>query len=98
MLSSFYLLALCSIVVLAAAETSYNVFTYDDGHGDDEHCCLVQIGDDFCLAKPLTRSLIQVDEDCHRLNPTEKTKNELGKVVRRLNVEKSRKISGDLLI
>jgi hypothetical protein len=98
MLSPSYLSAFCSIVLFLAVESSYNVFTYNNGLGDEEHCCLVQLGNEFCLATPLTRSLIQLNKDCPRLHPNTKSKNDLSKVARRLNVESSHKLGDEILI
>ncbi|CAF1142863.1 unnamed protein product [Adineta ricciae] len=99
MFSSVYLCGICSLILIGAVQSSYNVFTYkgDDGD-DDEHCCLVQLDDKFCLAQVLTNSLIQVDRDCQRLNANEKSKTYLSKVVRRLTVESSEKVGDQILI
>ncbi len=93
-LSSIYI----SLVLISTVESIYNVFTYTDGISTDEHCCLVQLSEHFCLAKPLTRSLIQVNKECQQVDVNEKHKNQLNKVVRRLNVETSKKLTDKILI
>ncbi|CAF1370150.1 unnamed protein product [Adineta steineri] len=95
MLLSVYSIGIFLIVFILTTESAYNVFTYD---GDDEHCCLVQINRDFCWAKPLTRSLIQVNKRCQPIDLNEKPRNYLNKVIRRLNVETSTKLGDKILI
>ena len=99
MFSSVYLCGICSLILIGVVQSSYNVFTYKgDGGDEDEHCCLVQLDDKFCLAQVLTNSLIQVDRDCQRLNANDKSKSCLSKVVRRLTVESSEKVGDQILI
>lgn len=86
------------LISLLTIESSYYAYTYDDGVGDDEHCCLVRLGEDFCLAKPLTRSLLQVNKQCQRLDNSEKNKNYLNKIVRRLDIESSKKVGDKILL
>jgi len=87
------------LIFILPIESNYYAYTYDDGTGgDDEHCCLVRLGEKFCLAKPLTRSLLQVDKKCQRLGVNEKNKNYLNKIVRRLNVETSEKVDKKILL
>jgi hypothetical protein len=96
-----YLFAIVLFSFVIKIESSYYVYTYDDGQSDDdddEHCCLVRLGEKFCLAKPLTRSLVQVNKECQRLGANEKHKNYLNQIVRRLNVETSKKFDEKILI
>lgn len=96
-----YLFAIVLFSFVIKIESSYYVYTYDDGQSDDdddEHCCLVRLGEKFCLAKPLTRSLVQVNKECQRLGANEKDKNYLNQIVRRLNVETSKKFDEKILI
>jgi hypothetical protein len=86
------------IFTLNIESATYNTFTYDDGVGDDEHCCLVQIGEKFCVGKPLTSSLVQVKKPCQHLDANEKNKDYLNKVVRRINVDSSKKVGGKILL
>ncbi len=92
------MIGLVVLLFIIKVESSYYVYTYDDGISDDEHCCLGRIGEDFCLAKPLTRSLVQVNKECQRLGANEKNKNYLNKIVRRLDVETSHKIDNQILL
>jgi hypothetical protein len=94
-----FAVVLCAFVI--KVESSYYVYTYDDAESDDdddEHCCLVRLGENFCLAKPLTRSLVQVDKECQRLGANEKNKNYLNKIIRRLNADTSDKLNDKILI
>jgi hypothetical protein len=90
--------AVVVFVFVIKIESSYYVYTYDDGRSDDERCCLVRLGEKFCLAKPLTRSLVQVNKECQRLGANEKNKNYLNKIIRRLNVNTSEKLNDKILI
>lgn len=92
-LSSAWILLLLVIKV----QSSFYVYTYDHDD-DDEHCCLVRLGEQFCLGKALTRSLIQVKKDCQRFEANDKKKDYLKKIVRRLNIERSEKIGEKILI
>ncbi|CAF3697041.1 unnamed protein product [Rotaria sp. Silwood1] len=93
-----FAISIILLVFIQRVESTYYVYTYDDGIGNDEHCCLVRLGENFCVAKPLTRSLLQVNKACQRLGINEKTTNDLNKIVRRLNVEKSEKIGDKILL
>jgi hypothetical protein len=95
---SIYVIGLTWLVLILAIESTYYTYTYDDGVGDDEHCCLVRINDKFCLATPLTRSLIQVNKQCDRLGANENSKKYLNKIVRRLNSETSKKLGDKILL
>jgi len=86
------------LIFILTVESNYYVYTYDDVTGDDEHCCLVRLGENFCLAKPLTRSLVQVNKESQRLDANKKNKNYLNKIVRRLNIESSHKIDDKILL
>ncbi|CAF1113867.1 unnamed protein product [Rotaria sordida] len=86
------------LIFILRVESTYHVYTYDNGVGDDEHCCFVRLGSNFCLAKPLTRSLLQANQECQRLGINGKNKNDLNKIVRRLNVEKSDKVGNKIII
>lgn len=89
--------ALILLLLVIKVQSNYYVYTYDHGD-DDEHCCLVRIGEQFCLGKPLTRSLIQVKKDCQRFEANDKKKDYLKKIIRRLNVERSDKVGEKILI
>jgi len=92
----FVFLLLISVIKV---ESNYYAYTYDDGIDDDnEHCCLVRLDEEFCLAKPLTRSLLQVNKQCQQLDATKNKQNYLNKIVRRLNVESSKKIGDKILL
>ena len=86
------------LCVIRVQSSSSYVYTYDHADDGDEQCCLVRVGEQFCLAKPLTRSLIQVKKDCQRLEADDKKKDYLKKIVRRLNVEQSDKVGEKILI
>lgn len=90
---------LISLLIIKVQSSSY-VYTYDHDtdDDDDEQCCLVRLGEQFCLAKPLTRSLIQVKKDCQRIEANDKKKDYLKKIVRRLNAVQSDKIGEKILI
>lgn len=96
--SLIYMIGILLLIFILPIESNYYVYTYDDGTGDDEHCCLVRLGEKFCLAKPLTRSLVQVNKECQQLDGNEKNKNYLNKIVRRLNVETSKKLGDKILL
>ena len=88
-----YFLALCAIILLVnVIDSAYHVYTYDDGKEVDEHCCLVRVGERFCFATPVTRSLLRVDKSCYRNQPKgvqrkrEKLMH-LNTIVRRLNIQ-----------
>ncbi|CAF3279959.1 unnamed protein product [Rotaria sp. Silwood2] len=86
------------LVFIQRVKSTYYVYTYDDGIGNDEHCCLVRLGENFCVAKPLTRSLLQVNKACQRLVINGKRQNDLNKIIRRLNVETSQKVGDKILL
>lgn len=86
------------LIPIITVESSYYAYTYDKGVGDDEHCCLIRSGEDFHLAKPLTRSLLQVNKQNGNCGCKQKTENYLDKIVRRLNVESSKKLGDKVLV
>ncbi|CAF1027099.1 unnamed protein product [Rotaria magnacalcarata] len=98
MRSSLFVVGILTLLVVQRVESIYYVYTYDDGVGDDENCCLVRLGDDFCLAKPLTQSLLQVNKECQRLSVDQNNKHYLNKIVRRLPVETSHKVGDKILL
>lgn len=99
-------LSILLLVFIVSVESMFHVYTYDDGHGNDEHCCLVRVGDKFCLATPITRSLIQVSKQCHQTHRRKhrrrggKKRNDkyLDKISRRLNVESVKEMNDRILI
>jgi len=86
------------LIFILPIESNYYVYTYDDDNSGDEHCCLVRLGEKFCLAQPLTRSLLEVNKKCQQLGINEKNKNYLNKIVRRLNVETSTKVDNKIIL
>jgi hypothetical protein len=96
--SALYVTGIILIVFILRIESAHHTFTYNDGVGDDEHCCLVRIDERFCLAKPLTSSLVQVKKECQRFGPNEKRKSYLNKIVRRLDVSTTQKIGDKILV
>lgn len=94
------------LVLTLTVESVYNPFLYDDGHGGEEHCCLVRVREKFCWATPITRSLIQVNQQCsrfqrsrhHRHGENKEMNNYLGKISRRLNVQKIQEIDDKIFI
>ena len=92
---------ICWLFLLLIIEVQSSSYVYTYNHADDvgdEQCCLVRLDEQFCLAKPLTRSLIQVKKDCQRIEANDKKKDYLKKIVRRLNVERSDKVGEKILI
>ena len=98
MSSSVYFIGVTWLVLILTIESVYLAYTYNDGTSDNENCCLVRLHDKFCLATPLTRSLIQVNTQCDRLGANENNKKYLNKIVRRLNVEISQKLGDKILL
>jgi hypothetical protein len=110
--STVYITSLITLLVLIlTVESIYHVYMYDDGHGHDEHCCLVRVRDKFCLATPITRSLIQVNKQCHRLNSVKRrrngrarssskksTDNYFDRISRRLNIKSTRQFNDKILL
>ena len=83
-------------LVAVSVQSTYYAYTYDNGA--DENCCVVRLKDDFCLATPLTRSLLQLNKQCHSLDAQGKNKKYLDKIVQRLDVDASHKIAGQILV
>ncbi|CAM4918191.1 unnamed protein product [Rotaria socialis] len=105
--SSLYFMSITVLVLIFTVESVYYAYTYDDGFGGEEHCCLVRTRETFCMAKPITRSLIQVKKQCHRMDgpkhhrgPGGKNrKNQyLDKIIRRLDVKSTHEIGDKILI
>jgi len=94
--------------VIETVQSATRVFTYDDGRGSDEHCCLVRVRDQVCLATPVTRSLLQVNKQCpilagekvRRPKKNNKIMNRifLDRISRRLNIEAVREQTDHILI
>jgi len=107
MSSSFlFCISITLLVLTLTVESVYNPYLYDDGNGGEEHCCLVRVRENFCLATPITRSLIQVNQQCGQFNRPKrrrlvgkKENNEyLDKISRRLNVQTVQEIDDKILI
>jgi hypothetical protein len=94
-MSSSFLFGIIFLGLILTIESVYNPYLYDDGHGGEEHCCLVRVRENFCMATPITRSLIQVDKQCeqsskskHRRSSRRNRNNAyIDKISRRLNVQ-----------
>ena len=95
------------LVLILTVESVYYAYLYDDHNGDKEHCCLVRIRDNFCWAKPITRSLVQATKQCNqfrgskhhrRFGKNKKYEKYLDKISRRLNVQQSSEIGDKILI
>lgn len=98
MKSTLFFVSISLLLTLEGVESAYYVYTYDNDGNGDEKCCFVRKDDNFCLAKPLTRSLLQANKECQRLDPTGNNKQYLNQVVRRLDIEKSQKVDDEILI
>ena len=100
MLSTAFKFSLLLLFFVPKIQGKYQVYTYDNAKTGDttERCCFVHIDDSFCLAQPLTRSLVQVRKECQRLNVNDNTKNYLINIVRRLDVQTTEKIGGKILL
>lgn len=103
----FICISITLLVFTLTVESVYNPFLYDDGHDGEEHCCLVRVRENFCLATPITRSLIQVNQkQCMESNRPKqgrfsrrKELNEnLKKISRRLNVQTIQEINDKIFI
>lgn len=107
-LSSYIFLILSLFILIETVQSATRVFTYDDGRGSDEHCCLVRVRDQVCLATPVTRSLLQVNKQCpvlagekvRRPKKNNKIMNRifLDRISRRLNIEAVREQTDHILI
>ncbi|CAF3557538.1 unnamed protein product [Rotaria sordida] len=94
------------LVLILTVESVYYAYSYDDGNNNEEHCCLVRVHEKFCIARPITRSLVQVNKRCHRVDRSQhhrfgrKNRNEqyLDKILRRLNVQTSQEVGDKILI
>jgi hypothetical protein len=103
---SLYIISITLLVLILTVESAYYAYTYADGDGTEEHCCLVRVRDNFCLATPITRSLIQVNQQCQlsdapkrRRFSAKKRNNDYSKqIFRRLNVQISREIGDKILL
>jgi hypothetical protein len=104
--SSLVFISITLLVLILTVESAYNAYLYDNGNGDDEHCCLARINQGLCLATPITRSLIQVDKQCHRhdrlkyhrYGESKRKDHYLNKITRRLNVQSSEEIGDKILL
>ena len=105
-ISSLSVLSVTLLVFIVSVQSTFHAYTYDDGHGSEEHCCLVRVRDKFCLATPITRSLIQVDQRCHQSHRRRhhrrggKKRNEkyLDRISRRLIVESVKEMGEKTLL
>jgi hypothetical protein len=94
------------LVLVVSVQSIFHVYTYDDEHGNEEHCCLVRVRDQFCLATPITRSLIQVNKQCHQTaqrkhhRGVSKRRNDkyLDQISRRLIVQSVKEMDDKILI
>lgn len=92
----FVSLSLTFFLTITIVQSIYNPYLYDDGKGGPEHCCVVPVRGSMCLAKPITRSLVQVNKECSRVRRPrrrrlgqDKSRDEyLDKITSRLNVQK----------
>ncbi|CAF5175414.1 unnamed protein product, partial [Rotaria magnacalcarata] len=105
--SSLYFMTVTVLVLILTVESVYYAYTYDDGFGGEEHCCLVRTSETFCMAKPITRSLIHVKKQCHRIDGPKhhhgsggKNKKDqyLDKIMHRLDVKSTHEIGDRILI
>ncbi|CAF1077847.1 unnamed protein product [Adineta steineri] len=105
--SSLFYISITLLVLILPVASVYNVYSYDDGHGGEEHCCVARIRENLCLATPITRSLVQVNKQCHRFDGPNKrhrygekrNKNEyLEKISRRLDIQSSEEIGDKILL
>jgi hypothetical protein len=98
-MSSFlFCISIILLVLTLTVESVYNPFLYNDGKGDEEHCCLVRVRENFCLATPITRRLVQVNQQCGRFNRKKKNNEYLNKISRRLNVQTVQEVGDNILI
>lgn len=104
MLKSSLIVSFCLVFLLIEKiDSTYHVYTFSDGPNAEEHCCLVRFREKFCFATPVTRSLIQVDRNCHKLQRNKFSKKQqrlahLDKIHRRLDVQSIRENQDFLLI
>jgi len=98
MSSYLYFIGFILLVSILTIESVCNIYTYDDGLGGDEHCCLARLHDKFCLAIPLTSSLVQANKQCQSLGANEDNKNYFNRIARRINIEKSKTIGDKILV
>ena len=104
--ASLYIYSLALFVLIAYVQSAYYAYTYDDGHGNEEHCCMVRIRDQFCLATPITRSLVQASKQCHRFGPQhgrrssarKQNENDWNKISRRLSVQAVQEMDDRILL
>lgn len=104
--SSLYFISITLLILISTVESVYYAYSYDDGYGNKEHCCFVQTHGKFCSAKPITRSLVQVNGHCDHLDqpkhyrPHGKQRNHgyIDRVVRRLNVRATHEVDDKILI
>jgi hypothetical protein len=99
MSSSFlFCISITLLVLTITVESVYNPYLYDDGNGGEEHCCLVRVRENFCFATPITRSLIQVNQQCGRFDRKKKTNEYLDKISRRLDIQTVQEVGDKILI
>ncbi|CAF0831940.1 unnamed protein product [Rotaria sp. Silwood1] len=104
--SSLLFLSITLLVLILTVESVYYAYSYEDGNNNEEHCCLARVHKNFCVARPITRSLVQVNKQCHRFDRSQhhrygrKNRNEkyLDKIVSRLNVQTSQEVGDNILI
>ncbi|CAF1122562.1 unnamed protein product [Adineta ricciae] len=103
--TSLFLLSITLLAFIRTVDSVHKLYSYDDGNGGDEHCCIARIDKNYCLATPITRSLIQVNKQCHqfdghqhrRMNDTQKNDAYEDKIVRRLDIQSSEEVGDRLL-
>ena len=106
MRTSLFSAGILLLVLIQTVQSVYNVYSYDDGKSGEEHCCLVRVHENFCLAKPITRSLIQVNKQCHkfggrkhrRVGGKKKNNKYLDIISRRLHVKSTHEVGDKILI
>ena len=91
-------IALVLLLSIVSVQSIYYAYTYDDGVGNDEHCCLVRLREDFCSATPLTSRLIQLDGECAGLGTKKNQQKYLDQVTRRVNIQSTHKIGKKVLL
>ncbi|CAF2351423.1 unnamed protein product [Rotaria sp. Silwood2] len=106
--SSLFCLSITLLVLILTVESVYYAYSYDNDNDNDneEHCCLVRIRENICVARPITRSLVQVNKQCHRFDRSQrhrsgrKNRNDkyLDKILSRLNVQTSQEVGDKILI
>jgi len=107
MSSSFlFCISITLLVLTITVKSVYNPYLYDDGNGGEEHCCLVRVRENFCFATPITRSLIQVNQQCDRFDRhknrrfgrKKETNEYLDKISRRLDIQTVQEVGDKILI